>query len=332
MHGKHKLSITASYRRTASTLQMELRHLRYFVMVADAGGVSRAAPRLNISQPALSRQIRDLETELGVSLFDRRGRRLVLTGEGEDLLTRGRQLLTDADSFSERARALRGGDTGIIRVGVAPLTLESLLPPFLIRHQRRHPGVEVRLSEDSPNRLFARLERGELSLAVSFPGHEGLGSRLLFPLCALGVISLDHRLGRRATLEVAELAQERLLLLSRQFLTRQWFDTACQHAHVRPNVLLESTAPHALIALARVGYGIAIVPSHTQFDRRGLRAAALVQRGRALGAWAAITWDPHRFQPPFVERFVEELAAYSRHSYPGRGLTRGRILTSIPTK
>lgn len=311
---------------------MELRHLRYFVTVADAGGVSRGAARLNISQPALSRQIRDLENELGVSLFDRRGRRLVLTGEGEDLLTRGRQLLTDADSFSERAGALRGGDTGIIRVGVAPLTLESLLPPFLIRHQRRHPGVEVRLAEDSPNRLFARLERGELSLAVSFPGHEGLGSRLLFPLCALGVMSQNHRFGRRATVEVAELAQERLLLLSRQFLTRQWFDTACHRAHLRPTVLLESTAPHALIALARVGYGIAIVPSHTQFDRRGLRAAPLVQRGTALGAWAAITWDPHRFQPPFVERFVEELAAYSRHSYPGRGLARGRILTSIPTR
>jgi LysR family cyn operon transcriptional activator len=311
---------------------MELRHLRYFAAVADAGGVSRAAARLNISQPALSRQVRDLETELGVSLFDRQGGRLLLTGEGEDLLTRARQLLTDADSLRERAGALRGGDAGIIRVGVAPLTLESLLPPFLIRHQRRHPGIEVRLVEDSPSRLFARLERGELSLAVSFPGHEGLGSRLLFPLCALGVMSRGHRLSRRATLEVAELAQERLLLLSRQFLTRQWFDTACQRAHLRPKVVLESAAPHALIALARVGYGIAIVPSHTLFDQRRLRAASLVQRGTALGAWAAITWDPHRFQPPFVERFVEELAAYSRHSYPGRGLMRGRILGSIPTR
>jgi hypothetical protein len=81
-----------------------------------------------------------------------------------------------------------------------------------------------------------------------------------------------------------------------------------------------------------VGYGIAIVPSHTEFDRRGLWAAPLVQHGKALGAWAAITWDPHRFQPPFVERFVEELAAYSRHSYPGRGFARGRILTSIATR
>jgi LysR family cyn operon transcriptional activator len=311
---------------------MELRHLRYFSAVADAGGVSRAAARLNISQPALSRQIHDLETELGVSLFDRRGGRLVLTSEGEDLLNRGRQLLMDADSFSERACALRAGDAGVIRVGVAPLTLESLLPPFLIRHQRQHPGVDIRLTEESPDRLWARVERGELNLAVSFPGHEGLGSRLLFPLCALGVMSRDHRLKRRTALEVSDLSNEGLLLLSRRFLTRQWFDTACQRAHLRPKVLLESTAPHALIALALVGYGIAIIPSHTQFDRRRLRAAPLVQGGTALGAWAAISWDPHRFQPPFVERFVEELAAYSRHSYPGKGLMRGRILASIPTR
>lgn len=311
---------------------MELRHLRYFVAVADAGGVSRAAVRLNISQPALSRQIRDLEAELGVSLFERRAGRLVLTAEGEDLLDRGRQLLTGADSFRERAHALHGGDAGIIRVGVAPLTLESLLPPFLVRYQRRHPRVEVRLSEDSPTRLWARLERGELNLAISFPGHEGLGSRLLFPLCALGVMVPDHRLARRATIDVGELAEERLLLLSRQFLTRQWFDTACQRVHLRPKVALESTAPHALVALARVGYGIAIVPSHTEFDRGRLRGAPVVERGTVLGAWAAIAWDPHRFQAPFVERFVEELAEYSSHSYPGKGLVRGSILASVPKR
>ncbi len=130
--------------------------------------------------------------------------------------------------------------------------------------------------------LFARLERGELSVAVSFPGHEGLGSRLLFPLCALGVISLDHRFGRRATVEVAELAQERLLLLSRQFLRRQWFDTACQRAHLRPTVLLESTAPHALIALARVGYGTLITqrPGHPGRGHRPHRPLT-----RVAGRW-----------------------------------------------
>lgn len=311
---------------------MELRHLRYFVAVADAGGVSRAAARLNISQPALSRQIRDLETELGVALFDRRAGRLVLTGGGEDLLARGRELLRGAESFRERAHAFRRGDTGVIRVGVAPLTLESLLPPFLSQYRRRYPKIEVRLIEDSPSRLWARLERGELNLAISFPGHEGLGSRLLFPVFALGLMSASHRLARRPTVEVADLCGEPLLLPSRQYLTRQWFDDACQRDHLRPIVALESSAPHALIALARVGYGIAIVPSHTTFEPHGLGVTRLLQHGVALGVWAAITWDPHCFQPPFVEQFVEEVTRHARHTYPAKNFAGRKARKSEPTR
>jgi LysR family transcriptional regulator, cyn operon transcriptional activator len=329
MHRSYSFLITNSYDRRLEIL-MELRHLRYFVAIADAGGVSRAAARLNISQPALSRQIRDLETELGVSLFERRAGRLVLTGEGEDLLARGRDLLSSAESLRERARALRGGDEGVIRVGVAPLTLESLMPPFLAQHQRRHPKIEVRLAEADPGRLWAQLERGELNLAISFPGHEGLGSRLLFPVWALSVMPAGHRLARRTAVDVEELAGERLLLPSRQYLTRQWVDTACRKSHLRPITALESTAPHALIALARVGYGIAIVPSHTPFDCRGLRASRLTQHGTTLGASAAIAWNPDRFQPPFVERFVEELARYSRNAYPGREFAGSKGRKSIP--
>ena len=297
---------------------MELRHLRYFVAVADSGGVSRAASRLNISQPALSRQIRDFEAELGVSLFDRRMGRLLLTGEGEDLLALGRELLRGAESMRERAHVLRGGDAGIIRVGAAPLTLESLLPGFLSQHCQRYPTIDVHLTEDGPGRLWERLEQGDLDLAISFPGHEGLGSKLLFPVCAVVLMSPDHRFSRRKTVEVSELSSERLLLPNRQFLTRQWFDTACQRDRFRPIVVLESGAPHALIALAKVGYGIAIVPSHIPFDRKHTRAVRLTQRGKLLGAWAAIAWNPHRFRSAFVERFVDELARYSRYSYPGR--------------
>src|SRR5512145_668909 len=96
---------------------MELHHLRTFVAIADAGGVGRAAAVLNLSQPALSRQIRGLEQALGVRLFDRIGRRIRLTSEGEDLLQRSRRLLADATSLGERARALKGGETGVLRVG-----------------------------------------------------------------------------------------------------------------------------------------------------------------------------------------------------------------------
>lgn len=301
---------------------MELRHLRYFVTVADAGSVSKAASRLNISQPALSRQIRDLEGELGVRLFDRVGRRILLTAEGEDLLKRSRDLLTDAESLGERARALKGGRTGILRVGATPQTLESLLASFLVRYQRSHPGVEVHLTEEGGRLLLSQLERGELHLAVTLPGHDRLRSRLLFPVRVLAVMPASHRLKRRATLEVMDLAGEPLLLLRHDFGTRRLFDGVCQVAHLRPLVLLESAVPHTLIALARTGYGIAIVPSNLQFQRKNLRAACLLQGGKSLGTWIAVSWDPRRFLPPHAESFVEELAAYTCRSYPGREFDR----------
>src|SRR2546422_915813 len=127
---------------------MNFRHLRAFVMIADVGGFARAAARLNVSQPALSRQIHALETELGLPLFDRIRRRVQLTSEGEDLLRRSRRLLAEADSLGERARSLKSGETGILRVGATPQTIENLIADFLTHYRRRHPGVEVHLVED----------------------------------------------------------------------------------------------------------------------------------------------------------------------------------------
>src|ERR1700752_4498916 len=99
---------------------MNLRYLHTFVGVAEAGSIARAGTRLSVSQPAASRQILALETELGIRLFDRIGRRLRLTSEGEDLLRQSRRLLVEADLLDARAHALRGGETGILRVGATP--------------------------------------------------------------------------------------------------------------------------------------------------------------------------------------------------------------------
>lgn len=301
---------------------MDLRHLRAFVAIADAGGFARAAARLNLSQPALSRQIQSLESDLDVKLFERIGRRARLTSEGEDLLRRSRRLLTDAESLGERARALRGGQTGVLRVGATPQAIETLLAPFLTRHRRRHPGVEIHLIEDGGVRLPVRLERGDVHLALMAGGDGRFHGRLLCPLHVLAITSRAHRLTRRATLEVADLADVPLLLPRRDFRSRQWFDAACQLAHIQPRVLLESGAPDTQIALVRAGYGVAVVPSNVQVPRGGVCAVPLVQRGVAIGGWLSVAWDPRRFLAPYAERFVEELVGYSRHDYPGRHLTR----------
>jgi LysR family transcriptional regulator, cyn operon transcriptional activator len=301
---------------------MDLRHLRAFVTIVEAGGFGRAAGRLNLSQPALSRQIRALEAELDVPLFDRIGRRVQLTAEGEDVLRRARALLTEADSLGERARALKSGHVGVLRVGATPQAMETLLARFLPRYRRRHPGVEVHLVEDGGVRLAPRLERGDVHLALTASADARFRWRLLVPLHVLAVLPRSHQLGRGSTLEVAELADAPLLLTRRDFASREWFDTACQIAHLRPRVLLESGSPSTLVALAQAAYGIAIVPSNVRIPRQGLRVVPLVQRGAPIGRWLTLAWDPRRFLAPYAQQFVEELVAFARRAAAGRGHTR----------
>lgn len=300
---------------------MNFKHLRTFVNIADAGGFGRAATRLNLSQPALSRQIHALEIELSVRLFERVGRRVRVTSEGEELLRRSRRLLAEADSLSERARMLKSGETGILRVGATPQVIENLLAQFLTKCRRRHPGVDIHLVEDGGVRLENRLGRGDVHVALMGAGH-AFESRLLYPMHALAVLSPTHRLARRPVLEIADLADEPLLLLRRDFGSREWFDAACNLAHVHPRVLLESSAPHTLVSLAATGYGIAIVPSNAQIPRGAGRAVPLIYRGAPVGKWAVIAWDPERFLPPYAAQFVEEIVTYCGRDYPGRNLIR----------
>jgi DNA-binding transcriptional LysR family regulator len=308
--------------RNSHRNHVNLRHLRALATIVDAGGFARAAASLNLSQPALSRQIRALESELGMLLFDRLGRRVRLTSEGEDLLQRGRRLLAEAASLDERARSLKSGETGILRVAATPQVIENLLAEFLTRYRRRHPGVEVHLVEDGGVRLHGRLERGDVHLAMTAAAITRFRDRLLYPMHLLAVLPPTHRLSRRAVLEITELADESLLVLRRDFGSREWFDAACQMAQIRPRLLVESAAPHTIVALAATEHGIAIVPSNARVPAGIVRAVPLVNRGASIGMWAGIAWDSQRFLAPYAEQFVEEIVAYTRRAYPGRELVK----------
>ena len=310
---------------------MKLRNLRTFVAVADAGGVHRAAARVNLSQPALSRQIRALEIELGVPLFDRIGRRVHLTSEGEDLLRRSRRLLSEVDALVERAGALQKGETGILRIGATPQVIENTLAPFLGRYRRCHPGVEVQLVEDGGAHLPSRLVNGDIQLVFTVVKDERFRQRPLYPGYGVAVLSKEHRLYQRRTIDVEELADEPLLLLHRTFASREWLDTACSLAHIRPRVHLESSAPHTIIALAAAGHGIAIIPSTVAIPRGTVWAAPLIQHSVPLGRWLTVGWDAHRFLAPYAEQFVEEVVAYCARFYPGREFTKRVPLLPRPS-
>jgi LysR family cyn operon transcriptional activator len=302
---------------------MELRHLRYFVNVAEQGSVSRAARHVHVSQPALSRQIRDLEAELGVRLFDRVGRRIELTAHGEDLLRASRDVLAQAESLRERARALAGGIVGVLRVGATTQATQSILAGFLSHYRRLCPGVEVRITEEGGMRLLDLVEQGALHLAISAAlGGVRLESRHLFPIRVLAVVARRPGWKRRRTIDIADLANEPLLLLQRDFGTRRLFDAACGIAQLRPRITIESGEPHSLVALAAAGHGVAVVPSTLRLLSQSVQALPILQKGESLGTWGGVVWDPRRPLTIHATTFIEKLSAHVRHDFPGKQFDR----------
>jgi LysR family cyn operon transcriptional activator len=301
---------------------MDLQQLRTFVAIADHGGVTRAAARLNVSQPAATRQIQVLEATLGITLFARIGRRVRLTSDGEELLRHSRRVLAEAQSLRERASALRAGDSGVVKIGATPPMIEAVLSGFLPGYRTRHPGVAVHIVEDGGASLVSRLERGEVHLAYVPAGDDRFIGRLLFPVHVIAVVPGSNELHRQRVVEVASLAGQPLLLLRRGFGSREWFETACQAANVRPTILLESGAHNAVLRLAAAGYGIGILPSAVPIPHEGVRAIPLVHRRASIGKWTMLAWDAHRFLAPYAEQFAEELVAHAQGSYPGRDLLR----------
>jgi len=220
--------------------------------------------------------------------------------------------------LGERARALKAGQTGLLRIGTTPQAIESVLVGFLSHYRMRHPGIEVRIVEDGGTRLPSRLARGDVHVTMMPAGEERFHSRLLYPVYLLAVLPQTHRFNRRAVLDIVELKDDPLLLLGQGFASPEWFYAACQVAHIVPRVLLESASPQTVIALAAVGEGVAVIPSTVMVSRGKVRAVPLIHRRTPIGRWQIVAWDPRRFLPPYAEQFVEEIVAYLRRDHPGR--------------
>jgi DNA-binding transcriptional LysR family regulator len=300
---------------------MDLRHLRTFVTVAELGTVSRAATRLHVAQPALSRQIIALEEELGVPLFDRIAGRLQLSSAGEQLLGECRGVLNYARELGEHARLLGRPDAGTLKVAASPHFLEGVFPDFLRRFARRFPGVQVRLVDIVGPVAIGMLERGEIHLAQSSvrilrPGEQHIGS---LPLGLVEMLAACHPslpLGPGPSVEIACLAPYPLLQTGSEYVMRRTFDAACRVAGFEPNNALESRAPHALLAMAEAGHGVAIIPSAIRTHRYRLRIASVTYRRKVLSEPLAILFDKRRPLAPYARAFAEMLAERVRETFP----------------
>lgn len=295
---------------------MELRTLNYFITVAEMLHFSAAAEKLGLSQSAMSRQIQLLEEQLGVRLFDRMGRKVFLTTAGRDLLERSYEVRKAISSLTARATELASGNHGIIRVGATPQTLESLISKMLPQFQRRCPEARISLVEGGGANLEQALDRGDLDLAIgALDQNHGFESRPLFSLEVLAALPKNHRLSHCKSIEIGELANEQLLLLRKEFMSRKVFDDACLAAHVVPRVLIESASPHCLLALVQSGLGLAIIPSTVPVAKGRPHVVPITQNSRLLRISVGILWDPRRYTPPVVRSFIEELSKYTKNNY-----------------
>jgi DNA-binding transcriptional LysR family regulator len=300
---------------------MEFREVQTFVAVADLGTVSKAAERLHITQPALSRQIANLEGELGIKLFDRVGRRLLLTSEGTQLLTECRGLLNHSRAVREHAQGLKRGDAGVLRVSASPHLIEGLFPDFLREYAKRYPNVQVRLVEVIGPLIFEMLEKGETHLAQAvasalLPDERRFASHPLAPMEMLAACHPSLKLGKNGAIEIQALAPYPLLHATGDFAMRRSFDSACRLAGFTPNYILECRSPHALLAMAQAGHGIAIIPSALRIRRYAVRLSRILYRGKPLSEPMTIVYDRRRSLPSYAKVFCDMLADHAKRVFP----------------
>jgi DNA-binding transcriptional LysR family regulator len=295
---------------------MELRHLRYFEAVARHSHVTRAAAELHIAQPALSKQISQLEHELGVALFDRVGRNVRLTEAGEALLPHARTVLSQVEAaraeMAERVGLRRGRAT----VGTPPTVGTQLLPQALAMFNQRYPGIELRLHEAGVQTLLDLLETGLVDVAVvTLPVEdEALTVVPLFTEELVVVVGLNHPLHGCKKITLEALHTEGWVLSPKNYELREATLAACKQANFAPRVVLDGGEMDTLLRLVAAGVGIALVPRLAVQNNNDL--GVLQVSNQTLTRSLGIVWRGDRIASPAARALREFLVEQLHHCEP----------------
>lgn len=255
---------------------MDFQPLRYFLAVARTGSFVRAADQLGIAQPSLSQQIKKLERELGISLFDRLGRSLKLTAFGESLLLSAERILREVEDARTAIEGLKAEDAGELKVGVIPTVLPYALVKPLAAFQLRFPRVQITLSEAMTDDLVEGLRRGELDLAIlALPiRHAEIVCSELFREALFAAVPLNHELAQRDKILLPMLGVEKMLLLREGHCLRNDVLTVCTKAKAQFRQVFESDHLESILRMVAEGYGVSLIPekaTHGRSDCRFLR-------------------------------------------------------------
>jgi LysR family cyn operon transcriptional activator len=300
--------------------RIELRHLRYFLAVAEDQHFTRAAEKLRITQPTLSHQIRELEGQLNLSLFDRVGRRVKLTAAGETLLPRARRVMRELAEAQTALDELHGLKRGALKVGIVQTVNACVIPEIVARFSAAHPGINVTCNEMAVADIESDLESGKLDLGISFlpPALKNLMGQKLFAEELVAVVAADHALANRRQLRMRDVAEHPMALLAQKFCTRQLIDCAMAEAGAQPEVKVEMNSVDSILSTVRRTQLVTLLPTLALCRRdTGLKAIAVTEPTprRSVG----LVWLQSAHQRTVAQAFakVTQAVLAERRSHKG---------------
>ena len=292
-------------------MNLEIRHLKLVLAVADEGGMTKAAKRLNLTQSALSHQLRDAEQRLGTPLFMRLNKRMVLTQAGERLLAAARTTLSGLERAEDDIRQIALSREGALRISTQCYTCYHWLPAMLQEFERAFPRVEVRVVVEATPRPFQALVDGKLDLAVVYecPADARLSFQPLFRDELVVVVHPEHPLASRPYVRAADFASERFVIYSYPKEENLVFQKVLIPAGVAPEKVFQVQLTEAIVELVKARFGIGVlarwaVAPHVAAGE--LVAVPLTKKGFER-QWSAATIRSTA-TPAYLHEFVKLLA------------------------
>lgn len=288
---------------------MDLRHLRYFQAVAEELNYSRAARRLHVAQPALSRAVKEIESELGAPVFERTRHYVRLTPAGNVLLQETALLLDRWEESMQRVRRTAVGEEGELRLGYIGPPTQPFLGRLLSEYKQRYPRVSIHLEERTPERVWEMVARGRLTVALTRPvqAHEALGLKTaLLRDERLGVVvRADHPLAQKKSLTWKSLATLPLIVLARRegISLHDAVLAGCREAGFTPRFSHTPSLIGTVLSYAEAGAGLGVVPDSIGIAGSSLRFIPLTP---VFSVPLVIVWQQDADAPP-VQRFRELL-------------------------
>lgn len=292
---------------------MEFRELRSLVALADLGGIARAAEKLHLSAPAIHKQLKLLESELGVQLYEKLGRRLRLTQAAEILLPYSRDLIAEHDAVIAAISEWKGLERGIVRIGAGPASSVHLLPELLRKYRRTFPKVDLVVETGNSVTLIEKLANGSLDLALLVSSHspeeKGLTIEKSWEMDFVLVSRLEH-VPRRCS--ILELKRFPFILFRKGSRMQNAIDRYFDELRFHPSVIMTFDNADAIKAIVRAGLGIALLPLWiVHADLRKGMLTMIRQRERLLSSKLDLVRRSSNYIPAPVTAFIELGRAHS---------------------